>query len=159
MSIRIPKDESAAVEFKPSLSDSDRIVEVLVSLVNLKGGTVYVGVRRDKNGRLKTFGVDIGRDTIERLVGRITDNTEPVIYPNISVETVSGKKILVIKVDEGPAKPYLGFGRAFKRVRKVTKKMSRDEYERLLRESRHIYYGALPCEGASIQDIDKGKVS
>jgi len=159
MGIRIPKDESETVEFKPSLSDSDRIVEVLVSLANLKGGTVYVGVRRDKNGRLKTFGVDIGRDTIERLVGKITDNTEPVIYPHVKVESASGKKVLIIQVGAGSAKPYTGFGRAFKRVGKVTKKMNRDEFERLLRESRHIYYGALQCEGAGIKNIDESKVS
>lgn len=159
MGIKIPRDESETVEFKPSLSDPERIVEVLASMANLKGGTIYVGVRRGKDGRLRTFDIDIGAKSIESLVNRITDNTEPVIYPRVKAESVTGKNILVIQIDGGSTKPYTAFGRSFKRVGKVTKRMGRDEFERLIRETKHIYYGALPCEGAKIGDLDTRKIT
>ena len=40
----IENGEGLKVEFKPSLSDIDRITEVVCSFANLKGGTVLVGV-------------------------------------------------------------------------------------------------------------------
>ena len=72
MAIRIPKDESETVEFKPSLSQINEIVETVSAFSNTKGGTIQVGV--SDNGEI--VGVDVGKNTIERLANQIKQNTD-----------------------------------------------------------------------------------
>ena len=59
----IKQPESETFERKPSLSDVGRMVEIVSSFANSKGGKILVGVG-DKG---KIIGVDIGKNTIERL--------------------------------------------------------------------------------------------
>jgi ATP-dependent DNA helicase RecG len=121
----IKQGETDRVEFKSSLSDANRIVEVVASFPNAKGGTLVVGVRGKR-----ILGVDVGKRTIESLVNKITDNTDPAIYPKIEILTTEGKTLLVVPVREGETKPYLAFGRPFIRVGNVTKLMKRNEIKR-----------------------------
>jgi len=80
----IQQGENEILELKPSLSDTARIVEVVASLANTRGGMVVIGV----SDRGLIHGITIGKQTIERLTNTITDNTDPVIYPNISVHNL-----------------------------------------------------------------------
>ncbi|MFQ6084605.1 MAG: ATP-binding protein, partial [Candidatus Aminicenantia bacterium] len=106
----------------------------------------------------EVFGVNIGKDTIEKLTNKITNNTDPVIYPSIEILDVEGKNLIVLELEECKNKPYLAFGRAFKRVGKSTVQMSRDEFERLILEKRKVYFDAEICEDAKLEDIDLDKV-
>ena len=58
----LEEGESEKVEFKPSLSQMDKIMESISALSNTNGGTVVIGVR-DKG---EVLGVDIGKRTIEK---------------------------------------------------------------------------------------------
>ncbi|MFQ6063394.1 MAG: helix-turn-helix domain-containing protein, partial [Methanosarcinales archaeon] len=121
----IETGESQTLEFKKSLADMDRIVEEICGFANTDGGTLIVGVSDSK----EVFGVNIGKDT---------NNTDPVIYPSIEILDVEGKNLIVLELEECKNKPYLAFGRAFKRVGKSTVQMSRDEFERLILEKRKV---------------------
>jgi len=57
-------------------------------------------------------------------------------------------------------KPYLAFGKAFKRVGKSTHQMSRDEYERMILEEHkeELRFDEQMCKGATLEGIDKKKV-
>lgn len=147
--------EDDKVEFKLSLADTNRIVEVAVSFANAKGGAIVVGVRGKK-----TIGVTIGKRTIERLVNKITDNTDPVLYPEIKAFTIKDRTVIAISVREGKNKPYLAFSRPFKRVGKSTVKMSRDEYERLIlgKYRERLYFDSEICKEATLKDVDEGKI-
>ena len=149
----IARGESEALEFKGSLSDINRIVEVVASLANAGGGVVLIGV----SNRGKIVGLTIGDQTIERLANTITDNTDPGIYPEISTYSLDGREMISIKVSESPDKPHLAFGRPFRRVGNVTKGMRRDEYERLLlqREKGKPLFGSQLCEGVSMEALDE----
>jgi len=148
----ISQGESENVELKPSLSDTDRIVEVVASLANTHGWAVLIGVNRQGN----VLGVTIGKQTIERLTNTITDNIDPVIYPTISVYNLRGKEVIVLEVKENLNKPHLAFGKAFKRVGDVTKLMKRDEYKRLQlqRSKDKLQFDYQIREDATITDID-----
>ncbi len=145
----IKQGETDRAEFKSSLSDANRIVEVVASFANAKGGTLVVGVRGKR-----ILGVDVGKRTIESLVNKITDNTDPAIYPKIEILTTEGKTLLVVPVREGETKPYLAFGRPFIRVGNVTKLMKRNEYETLLFKRQRVDFDEKVCEGALLKDID-----
>jgi ATP-dependent DNA helicase RecG len=150
----LPKGESETLELKSSLSQVNEIVEAASAMANTRGGRILVGI----SDSVKILGVKIGKDTIERLTHKIVDNTDPKVYPAISMEDVDGSRIIIIGVKEAVNKPVLAFGRAFKRVGKSTLKMTRDEFERTILEKRKVYFDEQVCEGAELSDIADEKV-
>jgi len=152
----IRQSESETFEKKPSLSDINRIAEVICSFSNGKGGKVLIGIS-DKG---KVLGVDIGKNTVERLTDIIVDNSEPKIYPEISTPKIESKNLILISVDSSQQSPHTAFGKAFKRAGRNTKPMSQAEYERLLLEkNKHkMQFDAIECQKATVADIDKKKV-
>ena len=152
----IGEGESEAVELKPTLSQINDIVESVSAFSNKKGGRILVGVSNSG----KILGVEVGKDTIEKLTNKIRDNTEPVVYPSISVVDASGKEVIVIEIKESLDKPVLAFGRPFKRVGRSSLRMAKDEYERTIvgKHREELRFDNRICEEAGLEDIDEGKV-
>ena len=122
----VKKDESETLEFKKSLSEWKEIIETISAFSNTKGGTIVVGI--DNKG--KVHGVAMGKNTIEDLTNKILTNTEPKIYPAITLLSGENKNVIVIRVEKFPYDVVLAFGRPFKRVGRSTVKMSNDEYKK-----------------------------
>lgn len=62
---------------------------------------VLIGVKEQReNVADQVVGINIGKETIGRLVNRIIDKTDPPIYPNVEVVKVFGKNIIVVEVPE-----------------------------------------------------------
>lgn len=78
------KRESETLEFKESLGEWKEIVETVCAFANSKRGIILVGVR----------------DNGEILVNKIKENTEPKVFPSISIEKVDDKEVIVIRVEE-----------------------------------------------------------
>jgi len=146
----IKQKEGETLEFKSSINDPSRLVEIVASFANSRGGLLIIGVDDDA----KVLGAKIKRGTIENLANVITDNTDPTIYPQIETPTIDGKKIICIKVAPSDQKPHLAYGKPFKRSGSVTKQMSRSEYERLLLLRSENAFGRQPCPGATRADLD-----
>ena len=153
----IKKEEGLKIEFKPSLSDMDRITEIVCSFANAKGGIILIGI--SDNGKIR--GVDIGKQTIERLTNTIVDNLDPKIYPDINPLKIDKKNIILINTKESSDKPHLAFGKPFIRVGKNTKSMSRSEYERqlLAKHKERLQFDTGHCKEAILRDIDSRKLS
>jgi len=152
----ISQGESETVEFKKSLSESKEIIKTISAFANTKGGRIFVGV----SNYGKVLGVEIGKDTVERLTNQITQNTDPKVHPHITVEKIDEKQIIIIKVKESSDHLVLAFGRPYKRVGKSTLQMSKDEYERLILEKHKdkLYFDSQICKEATLDDIDNIKV-
>jgi len=144
--------ESLNIEWKPSLSQINEIIETISGFSNSEGGKVIIGV--SKSGEL--LGVEIGEDTIEHLTNKIAQSTDPKIYPRITVEKINSKNIIIIEVKESSDHLVLAFGRPHKRVGKSTHRMSKDEYERLILEKHKdkLQLDNQICKEASLKDID-----
>ena len=97
--------ESLNVEWKPSLSQINEIIENVSAFSNTEGGTIIIGVSEEG----KLLGVDIGKDTIERLTNQISQNTDPKIHPRITVKKMDKKSIIVIEVNPVRDKQVLCF--------------------------------------------------
>ena len=128
----LKEGESETVEFKPSLSQTDKVIESISAFSNANGGTIVIGVS-DKG---EVLGADIGKRTIEILANRIKQNTDPVIYPSISIENVEGKNIIVIEVRESKSKPVFAFDKVYKRVGKSNQRVSSGEIRKLALEGK-----------------------
>ena len=150
----LKEGESETVEFKPSLSQMDKITESISAFSNTKGGTVVIGV----SDRGKVLGVDIGKNTIESLANQIKQNTDPMVYPSIRVEKSDKKQVVVIEVVEGKQKPVLAFGRAFMRVGKSNQKLGFERIRNLAIETLKVHWDERVCEDASLGDLDEEKV-
>jgi ATP-dependent DNA helicase RecG len=152
----IKKGESEKVEFKPSLSQTDKIMESFSAFSNTKGGIVIIGVS-DKS---EVLGIDIGKKTLESLANKIKQSTDPKVYPSIHVEEIDDKdkQVVVIEVEEGKQKPVLAFGRAFKRVGKTNQKLGYEEIRNIAIETSKVYWNERICGRADLEDIDEEKV-
>lgn len=153
----VTRGESRTVEFKKSLADLDRIVEVLCGFANTRGGTVFIGVRN--SGQL--IGVDISPSTEERLMNKIADNTEDSLSPKVdTIRLKKGKSVILLSVKESKNKPHTAFGRAFRRIGTVTKKMPKKEYDELVLEKNadKTRWDIAVCKGAAIYDLNKRKI-
>ena len=150
----IAQGEGETVEFKRSVAELEQVVETVAGLANTRGGLVLIGV----GPKGEVIGVDVGQVTGERVANRITGATDPVIYPSVQIMEVAGSKVFVITVPESDNKPHLAFGRAFKRVGATTVQMRRNEYERLLLLRRQSPFDRREAPGATLADIDEGKV-
>lgn len=148
--------ESLNIEWKPSLSQINEIIKTISGFSNSEGGKVIIGV--SKSGKL--LGVKIGKDTIERLTNKIAQNTDPKIYPRITVEKINAKSLIFIEVKESPDHLVLAFGRPHKRVGKSTVRMSKDEYERIILEKHKdkLQFDTQTRLKATIKDINKEKL-
>ncbi|MBU4369999.1 putative DNA binding domain-containing protein [Patescibacteria group bacterium] len=146
----IEKGESESLELKPSLSQIKEIIQTIAGFANKNGGKIIIGV----SSKSKILGLQIGKDTIERITNKISVGLEPKLYPKIEIEEIAQKKIIVIEVNETKEKPVFAFGRAFKRVGKSTLKMGKNEIEKLILERKKIYWDEQICEEASLEDID-----
>ena len=65
--------EGETLEFKNSLSDFDSILATISAFSNTKGGRILIGVNDDG----KVTGIDIGKRTLEEIVNRVSQNTNP----------------------------------------------------------------------------------
>jgi ATP-dependent DNA helicase RecG len=148
--------ESLNIEWKPSLSQINKTIETISAFSNTEGGKIIIGV--SKSG--KVLGLDVGKDTVERLTNQISQNTDPKIHPRITIEKIKGKSIIIIEVKESSDHLVLAFGSPYKRVGKSTVRMSKDEYERLILEKHRekLYFDSQICKGATLKDIDDEKV-
>ena len=147
--------ESAKTEFKESLNLSEPIGKTISSFSNASGGTLVIGVT--DSGKIK--GVDLGKDTLEKLANRIKQHTDPKIYPSIRTVKIDSKDIVIIQINESQEKPVFYRNRAYKRIGKSTHKLTSSEIRNLARNSgEKVYWDEQICEDASLKDIDEGKV-
>ena len=153
---KIGNAESTTVEWKKSLSVFHEIMETISAFSNTEGGKIYVGVSDEG----VVLGVQIGKGTIEDLVNKIGQHTDPKVFPKISVHKVDGKDVIVIDVKESRDHLILADGLPYKRVGRTSPRMSKDEYEHLILEKHKdkVHFDLLVCRGATIKDIDPAKV-
>lgn len=148
--------ESTTVEWKPSLSQINEIINTISAFSNTEGGRILVGV--SKTGKI--VGTQIGKGTIENLANNISQHTDPKVHPRITTKKIKGKEIIIIEVKESGDHLTLAFGRPFKRVGKSTRKMSKDEYESLILEKHRdkLRFDIEICKEAALRDIDRDKL-
>ena len=91
--------ETAQVEFKKSIGEWKEVVETASAFSNTDGGKIYVGVSNSG----EVLGIKLGKNTIEELTNKIITNTDPKIYPKVSVEKMDTTSLP--KAQCGPQTP------------------------------------------------------
>lgn len=127
--------ETATLEFKQQLSKS--YLKTVSAYANYGTGKIIFGIADDGT----PVGLADPQDTCLRIEHAINDSIDPVPRFELSIE--GDTRTVTLTVHEGPDKPYLSSGRAYRRTDTSTVEVSRLEYGRLVLTDEHVSFDAL----------------
>lgn len=157
--VLISKGETSSVQFKRNVTNETSIAQEMAAFANTTGGTILIGVD-DRTWDI----VGLSDDDLRRLTNLLVNaSSQHIKEPLFSItETIEcdGKKVLVVQVPEGTAKPYkdndgIIFMKNDANKRKVT---SNEEISRLLQNSGYLYAEEREIASSSVEDIDGFKL-
>lgn len=102
----IKAGESANIEFKVEVpKKSEKYIKSVVAFANTAGGKIIIGVDDES---YEIIGVDKNEvfKIIDGITNTISDMCYPQIFPNIGIDTIDGKCIIVIEIYPGANRPY-----------------------------------------------------
>lgn len=155
--------ETSRVQFKETLDNDDKIAAELIAMSNSKGGIILFGIK-DRTGEI--CGLDYAK--LQYIGNRIatiaTDFVKPQIFVTTEVVPIAtetdSKKVLVVSIEEGIAKPYKDRNGVIwvKQGSDKRKLTDNNEQIRLFQQSGSLYVDEMIVPNTSIADIDNGKV-
>ena len=151
--------ESKNVEFKESLPEkSIKYMKSVVAFANGTGGKIIFGIA-DKTREVVGFSKEDVFEKMDVIANAVSDSCEPAIIPDISLQTIDGKTVIVVEVSEGRQRPYyikaLGRdGGVYVRVAGTTRLADEYMIKELLFEGSNRYYDQALCTGLNITDED-----
>lgn len=134
--------ENKRLEYKENM-ESGTFLKTISAYANYGGGKIIFGIADD--GTVK--GISKPEEACLNLENKINDSIKPV--PEYSIE-IGEDSTIILSVCEGPYKPYLYKGKAYKRYDSATTEVDRLEYGRLILEGQNQSYEELP---SSMQEL------
>ncbi len=134
--------ENQNEEYKKSLSDISSILKTITAFANNGGGKLYIGI--DDEGKIT--GTSIGKNTIENLSKKISQEISPSVRPQIIIETKDKKTIIKIQVFESRIKPHFFKGIAYIRSGKTNLKMSPQDVESAIIDRKKEFFDSQISE-------------
>lgn len=98
--------ESQNVEFKVSRPrDGKKYTKTVVAFANGKGGRIIFGIE-DKTLEIVGIPDDILFSEMDAITNTISDSCEPMIIPDISLQEINGKTLIIVEIVPGMQRPY-----------------------------------------------------
>lgn len=151
--------ESKNVEFKESLPErSIKYMKSVVAFANGTGGKIIFGVT-DKTREVVGFDAEDVFKTMDAIANAVSDSCEPALIPDITLQTIDGKTVIVVEISEGRQRPYyikaLGRdGGVYVRVAGTTRLADEYMIKELMFEGSNRYFDQALCTGLTISDED-----
>ncbi len=151
--------ESKNVEFKEKLPDkSIKYMKSVVAFANGTGGKIIFGIA-DKTREVIGFGKEEVFKVMDAIANAVSDSCEPAIIPDITLQTVDSKTIIVVEVSEGRQRPYYikSQGRdngIYVRVAGTTRPADEYMIKELMFEGSNRYFDQSLCAGWDISEED-----
>ncbi len=102
----IQTTESNVLEYKRELPAKDRKwLKTVVAFANGKGGQIVFGIDDATHSIVGVPEGDMSR-TIDRLTDSVLQNCTPQIVPDVRVEAIGGKYVVVVEIEAGQNTPY-----------------------------------------------------
>ena len=151
--------ESKNVEFKENLPEkSIKYMKSVVAFANGTGGKIIFGIA-DKTREVIGFDKDEVFKKMDAIANAVTDSCESAIIPDITLQTVDGKTVIVAEISEGRQRPYYikAIGRegvVYVRVAGTTRLADEYMIKELMFEGSNRYFDQALCTGLTITDED-----
>jgi len=150
--------ESRRLEFKEALPKGDQLAKTVIAFANSAGGKVVFGVR---NKPREIVSIPDAQLFVleERISNLIFDRCAPTIIPEIYIQAVEGKNLLVVEIFPGPQKPYYLKSKGkhkgtYIRISSSNRPASHEILEALERQKRKISFDAIPAYDISPDELD-----
>lgn len=156
ISALVAKGESETLEFKQTTGSRREAAKTVCAMLNHSGGIILFGVSSEG----EVVGQHVSNQTIEKVSAEI-QRIDPPVFPGVERVALAGdREVVMVRVSQGPAKPYGYRGAAYRRVGNTTLAMSADEYNRMLFERMHSEqrWENQPATGWSIEDLDVAEI-
>lgn len=151
--------ESKNVEFKERLpGKSIQYMKSVVAFANGSGGKIIFGIA-DKTREVVGFEEEDAFRTMDAIANAVSDSCEPAIIPDITLQTVEDKTIIVVEVPEGRQRPYyiksMGWNAGvYVRVAGTTRQADEYMIKELMFEGSNRYFDQTRCLGLEITEAD-----
>lgn len=151
--------ESKNVEFKENLPDkSIKYMKSVVAFANGSGGKIIFGIA-DKTREVIGFGREDVFKIMDAIANAVSDSCEPAIIPDITLQTIDGKTVIIVEVSAGRQRPYYikSPGKesgVYVRVAGTTRLADEYMVKELMFEGSNRHFDQSLCTGWSITDDD-----
>lgn len=155
----IANGENSGVEFKRDDLRPEQLAKEIVALANLKGGMVLLGIEDD--GSISGIQrADLERWVMDTVFGRYV---HPMILPYFEVVALNdGKRVAVVTLTEGTAKPYAVRHNdredVYVRVGSTSRRATREQLARLFESGGMLHAEMLPVSGTALVDLDSTRL-
>ena len=154
--------ESVNVEYKVAVpKDSAKYMKTVVAYANGRGGKIIFGVD-DKTLEVVGMDTDSIFQTIDAITNAISDSCEPTILPDITLQTVEDKTVIVVEIFPGKMRPYYIKSKGmvsgtYVRSAGTTRSVADYMLKELILEGQNRYYDCEICEDLTItpEDIER----
>lgn len=154
--------ESVNVEYKVAVpKDSEKYMKTVVAYANGRGGKIIFGVD-DKTLEVVGMDTDSIFRTIDAITNAISDSCEPTILPDITLQTVEDKTVIVVEIFPGKMRPYYIKSKGmvsgtYVRSAGTTRPVADYMLKELILEGQNRYYDCEICEDLTItpEDIER----
>jgi ATP-dependent DNA helicase RecG len=96
--------EDSSRQFKEKIDTAAKLAEEMCAMSNSRGGVIYVGVK--DNNTISGLSQQEITQYNQFISNSSNENIKPAIYPQTKIIELDDKLILLVKVSEGPSKPY-----------------------------------------------------
>ncbi|OBR92944.1 divergent AAA domain protein [Clostridium ragsdalei P11] len=151
--------ESKCMEFKEMLPEkSSKYMKTVVAFANGHGGKLIFRIRDDNH---EVVGIDDDSifKTMDSITNAISDSCEPVIIPDVTLQTIDGKTIIVVEISAGKQRPYyiksLGMEKGiYVRTAGTTRPADNYMIKELMFEGANRCFDQTPCIGYTVSKAD-----
>lgn len=154
----LDQPESRRLEFKEGFPKGEQVARTAVAFANESGGRIVFGVRDEPRTIIgipdeKIFALE------EQIISCIFDLCAPPIVPEVYIQTVEEKTLVVADIFPGSEKPYYlkKYGKqngTYIRVGSSNRKAAADTIEELERRRRKVPFDSLPVYDLTPEDVD-----
>lgn len=156
----IANAENSGVEFKRDDLRPEQLAREIVALANLRGGSVLLGVEDDGS----ISGIqrpDLELWVMDTVFGRFVHPLILPFYEEVALD--DGKRVAVITLTEGAAKPYVvrhnDREEIYVRVGSMSRRATREQQARLFESGGLLHSEVLPVSGSGLADLDLARMT
>ena len=137
-------------------------MKTVVAFANGRGGRIVFGID-DSTLDVTGMNPDTIFQTIDSITNAISDSCEPRIIPDVTLQTVGDKTVIVVEISSGKMRPYYLKSKGivdgtFIRVAGTTRLAPDFMIKELILEGQNRYYDSEPCDGLTVTKDDIKKL-
>ena len=103
---KILEGESRNLEFKVQRpNDSTKYMKSVVAFANGEGGRIIFGID-DKTHQVVGIPKELVFSEMDAITSAISDSCEPVIIPDVYLQQIDDKAVIVVEISQGRQRPY-----------------------------------------------------